>query len=56
MDKRPDVNEVMKHPYFKNIDFDSLPTYRECAEKVTSDEKYIEELCRRLMGKLEREK
>ena len=35
MDKRININEVMNHPYFKDVDFNNLPTYKEALEKET---------------------
>ena len=35
MDKRPTINEVMNHAYFKDIDFDNIIEYKDAIESVS---------------------
>ena len=35
MEERVDISEVMKHEYFKDVDFDKLPIYEEVLTKCS---------------------
>ena len=43
MEERVDINEVMKHEYFKDVDFDNLPTYEEVLAKCSGLKRFLQE-------------
>ena len=47
---------MMEHPYFKDINFDEIEEYEQYESRVTEGEKYLEGLCQKLLGILEKEK
>jgi hypothetical protein len=47
------LEKALKHEYFKDVDFDHLPTYEEALSQVTPLEKTVNEACKYLIEKYE---
>ena len=44
MSERYDINDVMEHPYFKDVDFNNLPTFQEAESSITEEERGLREV------------
>ena len=42
MEERFDINQVMAHEYFKDVDFNNLPSYEEVFSKCSGLEKFLQ--------------
>lgn len=42
MEERFDINQVMAHEYFKDVDFNQLPTYQEVSNRLTGLQKFLQ--------------
>jgi hypothetical protein len=43
MEERFDINQVMAHEYFKDVDFNNLSSYEEALGKCREIEKFLQE-------------
>lgn len=39
--ERLDIEQIMKHPFFKDWDFDAIPSYSFCKDNMTPVEKHL---------------
>ena len=42
MEERFDIDQVMAHEYFKDVDFDNLPTYEEVLSRFSGLERFLQ--------------
>jgi serine/threonine protein kinase len=50
VDKRITLEEVKKHSFFSDIDWEKLPSYEECKSKITKLELYLDKVKHKIMS------
>ncbi len=51
IEQRYDINQVMAHDYFKDVDWNNLPTYGETVSKISELETFLESTGKELYQK-----
>lgn len=45
------LEKAMEHKYFKDVDFDNLPTYEDALKGLTVEDKQLMQICTYLLDK-----